>query len=194
MRNRSRALGQVATAVAGLALVAGCSSDKDDAAAPSSTEPAVTSVPAGPAGSAGTPAAGGDWAPACELLTDAEVSGLAGGSVTASPEVAPGDLDGCVWTGADFADGSDFRVTRVQVGIAAESPEAQLATLESDEQPELVSGVGDGGVVWSDIFGTARAAIWDGDTVVFLFMDRGTASEITRDEVLPLVQAAGGRL
>jgi uncharacterized protein DUF3558 len=178
-------------AIAGLAIVAGCSGGKDDdPAAPPTTEAPVTSVPAGPAG---LPAASGDWVPACELLTDAEVSGLAGAPVTASPEVAPGDLDGCVWTGPGVAGDSDFRVTRVQVGIAAESPEAQLATLESDEQPEVVEGMGDGGVVWSDIFGTARAAIWDGDTVVFLFMDRGTA-EIARSEVMPLVQAAGGRL
>jgi hypothetical protein len=179
-------------AVIGLTVIAACGGKDDDGgAAPTTTDASETSVEAAaPAGGA----VSGDWAPACELLTDAEVSAVAGAPVTGGEEVAPSDLDGCVWTGSGFAEGSDFRVTRVQQAIAGESAEAYLQTLESDENPQLVEDVGDGGVVWSDIFGTGRAAIWDGDTVVFLFMDRGTAAEITGDEVLPLVQAAGSRL
>ena len=169
--------------------ITSCSDDKGgdpaSAAPPETTAPAATgSAPAGDA----------DWVSACELLTDAEVTAVAGGTVAGASEVAPGDLDGCVWTGPGAAEQSDYRVTRVQRAIAGESAQIYLDTLDAEEQPQLVDGVGDGAVVWSDIFGAARAAIWDGDTVVFLFMSRGTAGEITRDDILPLVQSAGTRL
>ncbi len=178
-----------------MTLVAACGGNDDGGAAPTTADAPEASVGAAPPDAAAPAgdAVSGDWVPACELLTDAEVSGMAGAPVMGGEEIAPSDLDGCVWTGPG-TEGSDYRVTRVQRAIAGESAQAYLQTLQSDENGRLIEDVGDGGVVWSDIFGTARAAIWDGDTVVFVFMDRGTASEVTVDEVLPLARAAGNRL